>query len=59
MGAMVFGRIQKERIALNESSFWSGRPRAGKTESLPRVILNRYWGNRASYGMAKRPKLLI
>ncbi|HOP58267.1 MAG TPA: glycoside hydrolase family 95 protein [Bacteroidales bacterium] len=26
MGANVFGRIQNERIALNESSFWSGRP---------------------------------
>src|SRR5437867_3961936 len=26
IGAMVFGGIQKERIALNESSFWSGRP---------------------------------
>src|ERR1035437_6650511 len=26
MGAMVFGRIQKERIALNESTFWSGFP---------------------------------
>ena len=26
MGAMVFGRTGKERIALNESSFWSGRP---------------------------------
>src|ERR1700745_3010674 len=26
MGAMVFGRVQEERIALNESSFWSGRP---------------------------------
>ena len=26
MGAMVFGKIQHERIALNESSFWSGRP---------------------------------
>jgi hypothetical protein len=25
MGAMVFGGAQKERIALNESSFWSGR----------------------------------
>lgn len=23
---MVFGRVQKERIALNDSSFWSGRP---------------------------------
>ncbi len=26
IGAMVFGGVQKERIALNESSFWSGRP---------------------------------
>jgi alpha-L-fucosidase 2 len=26
MGAMVFGGIPEERIALNESSFWSGRP---------------------------------
>jgi alpha-L-fucosidase 2 len=26
MGAMVFGRVRNERIALNESTFWSGRP---------------------------------
>ena len=26
MGAMVFGRVNDERIALNESTFWSGRP---------------------------------
>jgi alpha-L-fucosidase 2 len=26
MGAMVFGGIQQERIALNEGTFWSGRP---------------------------------
>jgi alpha-L-fucosidase 2 len=26
IGAMVFGRSNNERIALNESSFWSGRP---------------------------------
>ena len=26
MGAMVFGRIQNERIALTEGTFWSGRP---------------------------------
>ena len=26
MGAMVFGRVQHERIALNESTFWSGKP---------------------------------
>jgi alpha-L-fucosidase 2 len=26
MGAMVFGGVEHERIALNESTFWSGRP---------------------------------
>jgi alpha-L-fucosidase 2 len=26
MGANVFGKVQNERIALNESTFWSGRP---------------------------------
>ena len=26
IGANVFGRVQNERIALNESTFWSGRP---------------------------------
>ncbi len=26
MGANVFGKIENERIALNESTFWSGRP---------------------------------
>ena len=26
MGAMVFGGLPQERLALNESSFWSGRP---------------------------------
>jgi alpha-L-fucosidase 2 len=26
IGAMVFGGVEQERIALNESTFWSGRP---------------------------------
>jgi alpha-L-fucosidase 2 len=26
IGAMMFGGVPQERIALNESSFWSGRP---------------------------------
>jgi alpha-L-fucosidase 2 len=26
MGAMVFGGVEQERIGLNESTFWSGRP---------------------------------
>ena len=26
IGAMIFGGVKQERVALNESSFWSGRP---------------------------------
>jgi alpha-L-fucosidase 2 len=26
MGANIFGRVENERIALNESTFWSGKP---------------------------------
>ena len=26
MGANVFGKVRNERIALNESAFWSGKP---------------------------------
>jgi hypothetical protein len=26
LGAMVFGGIERERIALNDCTFWSGRP---------------------------------
>ncbi|MDR1938870.1 MAG: glycoside hydrolase family 95 protein, partial [Tannerellaceae bacterium] len=26
IGALVYGKVNNERIALNESSFWSGRP---------------------------------
>src|SRR4051794_24303539 len=26
IGAMVFGGVPQERIALNETTFWSGRP---------------------------------
>src|SRR5437762_6319649 len=26
IGAMIFGGVPQERFALNESSFWSGRP---------------------------------
>lgn len=29
IGAMVFGRKGKERIALNEETFWSGKPKDG------------------------------
>ena len=41
MGTMVFGGVQHERIALNESTFWSGRPRdydnPEALEYLPRI----------------------
>ncbi|MBW5445193.1 glycoside hydrolase family 95 protein [Cohnella sp. CFH 77786] len=41
LGAMVFGGIGKERIALNEDTLWSGCPRdwnnPGAKEVLPRI----------------------
>lgn len=41
LGAMVFGGIEKERIALNEDSLWSGYPsnwnNPGAKEVLPKV----------------------
>ena len=41
LGGMVFGGIAKERIALNESSLWSGGPydgnRYGAYKCLPEV----------------------
>ncbi|MFD0692663.1 glycoside hydrolase N-terminal domain-containing protein [Paenibacillus sp. GCM10027628] len=41
LGAMVFGGIEKERIALNEDTLWSGYPRdwnnPGAKEVLPKV----------------------
>jgi len=41
MAAMVFGRVHQERIALNESSFWSGRPHdydnPAANEYFPRI----------------------
>jgi len=41
LGGMVFGRIAKERIQLNEHSLWSGKPdeddKAETREALPKV----------------------
>lgn len=41
LGAMVFGRVVKERIQLNEHSLWSGKPseddKAETREALPEV----------------------
>jgi alpha-L-fucosidase 2 len=38
MGAMVFGGINNERIALNESSFWSGVPHDYANPDAPKYI---------------------
>ncbi|TFE25549.1 glycosyl hydrolase family 95 catalytic domain-containing protein [Cohnella luojiensis] len=41
LGAMIFGGVEKERIALNEDTLWSGFPRdwnnSGARKVLPRV----------------------
>mgnify|MGYP001767284978 CR=1 FL=1 len=41
LGAMVFGGAAEERIALNECTFWSGRPHdyndPGAIEYFPRI----------------------
>ncbi|WP_372661912.1 glycoside hydrolase N-terminal domain-containing protein [Cohnella sp.] len=41
LGAMVFGGVEKERIAFNEDTLWSGYPRdwnnSGAKETLPKV----------------------
>jgi len=41
LGAMVFGGVERERLQLNESSIWSGRPgdydRVGAYRHLPEV----------------------
>ncbi|THF77771.1 glycoside hydrolase family 95 protein [Cohnella fermenti] len=41
LGAMVFGGIEKERIALNEDTLWSGYPQDGNNpgarEALPKI----------------------
>lgn len=41
LGAMVFGGVEKERIALNEDTLWSGYPgewnNPGAKEALPKV----------------------
>jgi len=41
IGAMIFGRVSHERIALNEETVWSGEPhewnREGASEALPEI----------------------
>ena len=34
MGALVFGNLKKERIAINEDSLWSGYPKDNNKKDL-------------------------
>jgi alpha-L-fucosidase 2 len=38
LGAMVFGRVERERIQLNEDTLWSGGPRDWNNPDAPRVL---------------------
>ncbi|HEX8419374.1 MAG TPA: glycoside hydrolase family 95 protein [Sphingomonas sp.] len=38
LGAMVFGAIKTERLALNEDTLWSGQPRDGNNPGAPTVL---------------------
>ncbi len=38
IGAMVFGGVQEERIALNEDTLWSGYPHHYKRENAPEAL---------------------
>ncbi|MBB2145131.1 glycoside hydrolase family 95 protein [Pedobacter sp. LMG 31464] len=55
-GAMVFGRVNKERIQLNNATLWSGYPNAGNNpkgqEFLPKVrqaVTDGDYGQAATY----------
>lgn len=38
IGAMVFGGVQEEKLALNEDTLWSGHPRQYRRENAPEAI---------------------
>ncbi|MBN8245818.1 MAG: glycoside hydrolase family 95 protein [Verrucomicrobia bacterium] len=52
LGAMVFGGVKEERLALNESTFWSGKPSAshenpsgrGHLAAIRSLLLQRKFG---------------
>src|SRR4051812_25940329 len=57
LGAMVFGNIGTERIALNTDTLWSGRPRSSGVSDGPRALaeVRRHLfdtGDRAAAGQA-------
>jgi len=37
-GAMVYGRVNRERIQLNDNTLWSGFPDAGNNVNGPQVL---------------------
>ena len=38
LGAMVFGRVERERFQLNEDTLWSGGPRDWNNPKAPEVL---------------------
>ena len=38
LGAMVYGRTQREKISLNEDTLWSGFPGAGRPRGTPEDV---------------------
>lgn len=39
MGALVFGNLKKERIAINEDSLWSGYPKDNNKKTLINILI--------------------
>ena len=63
LGAMVFGRVEKERIQLNEHSLWSGRPNPDDDqpqtfEALPEVRRLLFEGNYAEANKLAQAKMM-
>lgn len=55
LGAMVFGHVRRERIALNEDTLWSGRPSDGDyPEALKYEADLRAWTTEGAYSRAER-----
>jgi alpha-L-fucosidase 2 len=63
LGAMVFGRVAKERIQLNEHSLWSGKPsqddKAETLEALPRVRELLFAGDYAGANKLAQQRMMV
>jgi alpha-L-fucosidase 2 len=62
IGAMVFGGVKRERLALNENSVWSGRPRdydrVGAFRHLPEIRRHLFAGQYAEAEALANKELL-